>query len=165
MRLKSFFTSFEIEKGDAIAYRIDNPEIGDAKEYNLYNVFRFSDNFKISLGHRYSELKNKVTGEEFYAGEINRFEIDYQIDGALSTRTIIEKNDFSDDYFLEALIQWKPNPYTIFYAGGTQFYKELLIELSATCIKNSIGIGFPLNQSFQKIVITEIIFFDYGSCR
>ena len=121
---ESFFTSFEIKKGDAIAYRIDNPEIGDATEYNLYNVFRFSDNFKIALGHRYSELKNKVTGEEFYAGEINRFEIDYQIDGALSTRTIIEKNDFSEDYFLEALIQWKPNPYTIFYAGGTQFYKE-----------------------------------------
>jgi len=121
---ESFFTSFKIEKGESIAYRIDKPEIGDSTEYNLYNVFRFSDNFKISLGHRYSELKNKVTGEEFYAGEINRFEIDYQIDGALSTRTIIEKNDFSDDYFLEALIQWKPNPYTIFYAGGTQFYKE-----------------------------------------
>jgi hypothetical protein len=121
---ESFFTSFEIEKGESIAYRIDNPEIGDSTEYNLYNVFRFSDNFKISLGHRYSELKNKVTGENFYAGEINRFELDYQIDSALSTRTIIEKNDFSDDYFLEALIQWKPNPYTIFYAGGTQFYKE-----------------------------------------
>ena len=121
---ESFFTSFEIEKGESIAYRIDNPEIGDSTEYNLYNVFRFSDNFKISLGHRYSELKNKATGEKFYAGEINRFEIDYQIDGALSTRTIIEKNDFSDDYFLEALIQWKPNPFTIFYAGGTQFYKE-----------------------------------------
>ena len=121
---ESFFTSFEIEKGESIAYRIDNPEIGDSTEYNLYNVFRFSDNFKIALGHRYSELKNKVTGKNFYAGEINRFELDYQIDGALSTRTIIEKNDFSDDYFLEALIQWKPNPYTIFYAGGTQFYKE-----------------------------------------
>jgi len=121
---ESFFTSFEIEKGEAIAYRIENPEIGDSTEYNLYNVFRFSDNFKISLGHRYSELKNKVTGEEFYAGEINRFEVDYQLTSALSTRTIIEKNDFSDDYFLEALIQWKPNPYTIFYAGGTQFYEE-----------------------------------------
>ena len=121
---ESFFTNFEIEKGDAIAYRIDNPEIGDALEYTLYNVFRFSDNFKIALGHRYSELKNKITDQEFYAGEINRFEIDYQIDGALSTRAIIEKNDFSDDYFLEALVQWKPNPYTIFYAGGTQFYKE-----------------------------------------
>jgi hypothetical protein len=121
---ESFFTSFEIEKGESIAYRIDNPVIGDSTEYNLYNVFRFSDNFKIALGHRFSELKNKVTGENFYAGEINRFELDYQIDGALSTRTIIEKNDFSDDYFLEALIQWKPNPYTIFYAGGTQFYKE-----------------------------------------
>ena len=121
---ESFYTSFKIEKGESIAYRIDNPEIGDSLEYNFYNVFRFSDNFKISLGHRYSELNNKVTGEEFYAGEINRLELDYQIDGALSTRTVIEKNDFSDDYFLEALIQWKPNPYTIFYAGGTQFYEE-----------------------------------------
>jgi hypothetical protein len=121
---ESFFTSFKIEKGESIAYRIDNPEIGDSTEYNLYNVFRFSDKFKIALGHRYSELKNKVTDEEFYAGEINRFELDYQIDGALSTRIIIEKNDFSDDYFLEALFQWKPNPYTIFYAGGTQFYEE-----------------------------------------
>jgi len=121
---ESFFTSFKVQKGDSIAYRIDNPEIGDAIEYNLYNVFRFSDQFKIALGHRYSELKNKVTGKEFYAGEINRFELDYQIDGALSSRIIIEKNDFNDDYFLEALFQWKPNPFTIFYAGGTQFYEE-----------------------------------------
>ena len=121
---ESFFTSFNIEKGDAIAYRIDTPEIGDSIEYNLYTVFRFSDNFKIGLGHRYSELQNKLTSEVFYAGEINRFEIDYQIDSSLSSRTIIEKNDFSDDYYLEALIQWKPNPYTIFYAGGTQYYTE-----------------------------------------
>ena len=121
---ESFYTNFKIEKGESIAYRIDNPEIGDATEYNIYTVFRFSDNFKIALGHRYSELTNKITNEEFYAGEINRFEIDYQVDGALSTRTIIEKNDFSDNYYLEALIQWKPNPYTIFYAGGTQYYKE-----------------------------------------
>jgi hypothetical protein len=32
---ESFFTNFEIEKGDAIAYRIDNPEIGDALEYSF----------------------------------------------------------------------------------------------------------------------------------
>ena len=121
---ESFFTSLRYEKGEAIAFRIEDPRIGDQTEYNLFTVFRFSDNFKISLGHRYSELKDKITQEEFYAGEINRFEVDYQIDNALSTRTVIEKNDFSDDYFLEALIQWKPNPYTIFYVGGTQFYEE-----------------------------------------
>ena len=121
---ESFFTSFRYEKGEAIAYRIDQPEIGDSTEYNFFTVFRFSDNFKISLGHRYSELKNKITHEEFYAGEINRFEIDYQFDNALSARTVVEKNDFSDDYFLEALFQWKPNPFTIFYVGGTQFYEE-----------------------------------------
>jgi len=121
---ESFYTNIKLEKGESIAYRIGNPEIGDSTEYNIYTVFRFSDNFKIALGHRYSELTKKITNEEFYAGEINRFEIDYQIDSALSTRTIIEKNDFSDNYYVEALIQWKPNPYTIFYAGGTQYYEE-----------------------------------------
>ena len=29
---ESFFTSFEVEKGDAIAYRIDTPEIGNSIE-------------------------------------------------------------------------------------------------------------------------------------
>lgn len=120
---ESFFISFKYEEGESIAYRIENPEIGNSKEYNLFTVLRFSDNFKISLGHRYSELKNKVTYEDYYAGEINRLEFDYQVNNSLSSRTIIEKNDFNDDYFLEALIQWKPNPYTIFYIGGTQFYK------------------------------------------
>ena len=111
---ESFFTSLRYEKGEAIAYRIDKPKIGDSKEYNLFTVFRFSDNFKISLGHRYSELKDKITGEEFYAGEINRFEVDYQFDNALSTRTIIEKNEFSYYFFLEAHIQLKPYQYKIF---------------------------------------------------
>ena len=41
-----------------------------------------------------------------------------------TNKPILEKNDFSDNYYLETLIQWKPNPYTIFYAGGTQYYKE-----------------------------------------
>ena len=89
----------------------------DGQEESLKKLTKFLDK-------KYSELKDKITKEEFYAGEINRFEVDYQIDNALSTRTIIEKNEFTDDYFLEALIQWKPNPYTIFYAGGTQFYEE-----------------------------------------
>ena len=143
---ESFFTSFKYEKGEAIAYRIDQPEIGDSTQYNLFTVFRFSDNFKISLGHRYSELKNKITHEEFYAGEINRFEIDYQIDGALSTRTIIEKNDFSDDYFLEALIQWKPNPYT---TKEENFYTNIDPDLLQTLKKLRILLFDSLPQTLS----------------
>ena len=119
-----FYIRYRIEHGDAIAYRSNNPAIGDSKEYHIRNVLRFSDNFKITFDHRYSELTNKVTNEEFYAGEINRFEIDYQLSNALSSRLILEKNDFNDDYYSETLIQWKPNPYTIFYVGGNQFYEK-----------------------------------------
>ena len=119
-----FYIRYRIEHGDAIAYRSNNPLIGDSKEYHIRNVLKFSDNFKITFDHRYSELTNKVTNEEFYAGEINRFEIDYQFTNALSSRLILEKNDFNDDYYSETLIQWKPNPYTIFYVGGNQFYEK-----------------------------------------
>ena len=121
---ENFYIRFRFESGEAIAYNEDNPLIGDQEEYQIKNVLRFSDNFKITFDHRYSELTNKTTKEEFYAGEINRFEVDYQFDNALSARVIVEKNDFSDDYYLEGLVQWKPNPYTIFYAGGTQYYEE-----------------------------------------
>ena len=121
---ESYFIRVEVESGEAIAYNDASPQLGDSKEYQLRNRFRFSDNFKITFDHRYTELSNKLTNENFYAGEINRFELDYQFDNALSTRLILEKNDFSDDYYLETLIQWKPNPYTIFYAGGTQYYEE-----------------------------------------
>ena len=43
---------------------------------------------------------------------------------ALSFRVNIEKNEFNDNYFLESLFQWKPDPYTIFYAGGSQYFDE-----------------------------------------
>ena len=52
----------------------------------------------------------------------SKIRVDYDFD--IRGEVVIEKNDFSDDYFLEALFQWKPNPFTIFYIGGTQFYEE-----------------------------------------
>ena len=117
----------KIESGEAIAYNVANPQIGDSKEYQLRNTLRFSDNFKITFDHRYTELINKLTKENFYAGEINRFELDYQFDNALSTRLILEKNDFSDNYYLETLIQWKPNPYTIFMQVELNTMKNLIL--------------------------------------
>ena len=44
-----FFTSLRYEKGEAIAFRIEDPRIGDQTEYNLFTVFRFSDNFIIAI--------------------------------------------------------------------------------------------------------------------
>ena len=37
---------------------------------------------------------------------------------------LIVSNDFSDDYYLETLFKWSPDPYTIFYAGSSQFLND-----------------------------------------
>ena len=37
-----------------------------------------------------------------------------------SRRLIAENNSFNEKFFIQPLIQWNPNPSTIFYFGGNQ---------------------------------------------
>ena len=48
----------------------------------------------------------------------------YSFNNDLNFKVLIEKNEFRDNYFLETLFKWTPNPYIIFYAGGAQFFEE-----------------------------------------
>ncbi|MDA8925260.1 carbohydrate binding family 9 domain-containing protein [Gammaproteobacteria bacterium] len=121
---ETFTLGYRYEVGDQIAYNINTPVIGDQKTQNISAGIKFSDALRMNLQQRFTELRSKTTNEEFYGGEINRFELDYQFGNALSSRLIVEKNDFQDNYYLEGLMQWKPDPYTIFYIGGTQYYKK-----------------------------------------
>jgi len=36
-----------------------------------------------------------------------------------------EFNNFDQTFFFQPLLKWNPNPFTIFYIGGTQGYSEL----------------------------------------
>ncbi|MDC1525234.1 carbohydrate binding family 9 domain-containing protein [Gammaproteobacteria bacterium] len=121
---ETFTLGYRSEVGDQIAYNINTPVIGDQKTQNISAGIKFSDALRMNLQQRFTELRSKTTNEEFYGGEINRFELDYQFGNALSSRLIVEKNDFQDNYYLEGLMQWKPDPYTIFYIGGTQYYNK-----------------------------------------
>ena len=69
-------------------------------------------------------LKSKENNNIFFEGSIVRLATKYSFSNALSFRVNIEKNEFNDNYFLESLFQWKPDPYTIFYAGGSQYFDE-----------------------------------------
>jgi len=120
----NFALGFNFEKGDSIAYNLDSPVIGDETNIEVQTKFRITDRLQVSLKHRFSELKNKMSQQEFYAGEINRLTLNYQLNNTISSKLIIESNEFSDNYYLEGLFQWKPDPYTIFYAGATQYYDK-----------------------------------------
>ena len=110
--------------GDSIAYNLDKPVMANQKSYAVRASYSPTDNASIILRHRYAELSSKTTNKNFYNGSINRISGKYSFNNDLSFKVTIEKNDFSNNYYFESLLQWQPDPYTIFYAGGSQFFEE-----------------------------------------
>ena len=71
------------------------------------------------------EMQNRIANflnenSNFYKGYISRFSFKYQFNNSLNIRLISEYNDFYKQFFIQPLIQWNPNPSTIFYIGGNQ---------------------------------------------
>ena len=116
--------NFNADYGDRIAYNEDIPVIGDQANYTLFLALRPTDNLSIFLNKRKIQLKDKLSGEDFYNGSVDRVTTNYSFSNDLSFKVNIESNDFSDDYYLETLFKWSPDPYTIFYAGSSQFLND-----------------------------------------
>ena len=66
-----------------------------------------------------SRLK-KNNNEDYFDGSISRVRVNYQFNNFLNIRLIAENNSFNERFFIQPLIQWNPNPSTIFYFGGNQ---------------------------------------------
>ena len=58
--------------GDRIAYNEDIPVIGDQANYTLFLALRPTDNLSIFLNKRKIQLKDKLSGEDFYNGSVDR---------------------------------------------------------------------------------------------
>ena len=110
--------------GDRIAYNEDIPVIGDQANYTIFLALRPTDKLSIFLNKRKIQLKDKQSGNDFYNGSVDRITTNYSFSNDLSFKINIESNDFSDDYYLETLFKWSPDPYTIFYAGSSQFLND-----------------------------------------
>ncbi len=110
--------------GDRIAYNKDIPVIGDQANYTIFLALRPTDKLSIFLNKRKIQLKDKQSGNDFYNGSVDRITTNYSFSNDLSFKINIESNDFSDDYYLETLFKWSPDPYTIFYAGSSQFLND-----------------------------------------
>ncbi len=106
--------------GKDIAYNEDIPEVG--KEFTLYfsPSFQINNNLNIQPSIRYARLKKLNINSDYFKGYISRFSFKYQFNNSLNIRIISEYNDFYEKFFIQPLIQWNPNPSTIFYVGGNQ---------------------------------------------
>ena len=106
--------------GRDLAYNEENPEIG--KEFNFFIMpgFQISNKLKISPSIRYAKLKKLNEDTYYYNGAISRFSVRYQFNNFFNIRLISEYNSFTERFFIQPLIQWNPNPSTVFYIGGNQ---------------------------------------------
>ena len=78
-----------------------------------------------------SKLKKLDSQEYFFDGYIARFDIRYQFTSSLNLRVISEYNEFSDQFFVQPLISWRPNSDTIFYFGGNQNYIDEFVDYNS----------------------------------
>ena len=107
--------------GDGIHYD-SNPELGNRTFIGSFNNFQLSPRLSIAPSIRYTKLVRPSDSHVFYQGQIIRSVINYQFSNNLSFRFVGEVNSFDDNSFVQTLLQWKPNPFTIFYIGGTNGY-------------------------------------------
>ena len=106
--------------GKDIAYNEDVPDVGRMFNAFFQPSFQLNNNFSMIPSLRYAQLKNLQEGGFYYKGYISRFTLRYQFNNFLSVRLVSEYNHFNETFFLQPLIQWNPNPSTVFYVGGNQ---------------------------------------------
>ena len=117
--------------GKDIAYRLETPMLGMVNDIRLSSEISINDNFRIRPNINYSSIKKLDSEEYYFKGYISRLDIRYQFTNSLDLRLISEYNDFSEQFFFQPLISWRPNPDTIFYLGGNQNYIDQFIDYNS----------------------------------
>ena len=117
--------------GNEIAYREEVPKLGERFSFNTSVEATLNNNLRIKPSINFSRLKKLDSEEYFFDGYIARFDIRYQFTSSLDLRVISEYNEFSDQFFVQPLVSWRPNPDTIFYFGGNQNYVDNFIDYNS----------------------------------
>ena len=127
------FINFNIfyKWGKDIAYRLETPMLGMVNDIRFSSEISINDNFRIRPNINYSSIKKLDSNEYYFKGYIARLDIRYQFTNSLDLRLISEYNDFSEQFFFQPLISWRPNPDTIFYLGGNQNYIDQFTDYNS----------------------------------
>ena len=112
--------NFTYKFGKDIAYREVVPQLGYETNINFDIEFAINNNLRIKPIISYQDIRKTNSNGYYFKGYISRLDIRYQFNNNLDIRLISEYNDFSEQYFVQPLISWKPNPDTVFYIGGNQ---------------------------------------------
>ncbi len=117
---ESFNFRANLNKGKDLSVNEDIPEVGKLTSSFVTLNFQVNDNLTINPSLRYSKLERLNGNDNYFEGSIARINLRYQFSNAFNIRLVSQKNTFTKQFFVQPLIQWNPNPSTIFYLGGNQ---------------------------------------------
>lgn len=110
LRLRSF-----VSIGDQLRYDEENPAVGKQLFVGTFNSFQLTPKLRIGQSIRYSQMRSKKDNSLYYKGYIVRFITNYQFNKDLSFRLVSEYNEFDDTLFIQPLLKWNPNPFTVLF--------------------------------------------------
>jgi hypothetical protein len=110
--------------GEELWYDEDDPAIGDSFYAGSFSTFQPNSNLRIRTTIRYGQLRNKNDQSLYFKGYLARSTINYQFNNNLSFRLISEYNAFDDELFMQPLLKWSPNAFTVFFVGGNNGYSR-----------------------------------------
>ena len=131
--------------------RFGEPSVGYGEEIEGWLTIVPVENLTITAEYSYFELAKSRGGEKLFAGYIFRNTLNYQIIKNLSLRIITEYASSDKYFYVNPLLSYRPNPFTIFYFGFTHQYNNLeLLPSDPNYSQNTSKYTLTNRQFFLK---------------
>jgi len=113
--------------GANYGHRIARDEVVMGKETRLNGGLTIKpiDRLLIERSFDYIKSDHLDSGEELFAGYIMRTRVDCQATRRLSTRLVVQYNDFSETWEVDPLLTYRISPFSVFYIGSTYDYNDI----------------------------------------
>lgn len=111
------------ERGRYI-YRSDTPSVGHGYSYSVSATVKPTPRLNIDLSIDFSRLTSLSDDSVLYSGDISRMKATYNFTSRLFVRMIGQYDTFAHQLQIYPLVYYKLNPFTIFYAGMTDYMNK-----------------------------------------
>lgn len=120
----NFSSAFSLNGGltfGRFIYRADTPGLGHGYNLSLGSTIRPTPRLNLDLSYNFSRLTSDYSDSLFYSGDIIRLKGVYNFTSRLFVRFITQYDTFNKQLQIYPLVYYKLNPFTIFYAGVTNY--------------------------------------------
>ena len=123
-RLSSKFFA-EIQYNSAVGFA--RFELVKDREKSVYASINYKpiDRLTIQPSINYVKADQFDDGKELFKGYITRTRIRFQAAKELSTRLVVQYNDFNKSWDIDPLVTYRISPFSVFYVGSSYNYGEV----------------------------------------